>query len=96
MRRRPRDPDAGAGREANAIADADTEVHARTDAHARCPGHHLSGLDRRPHRAVRGGARHEPAPVVSEYRYGARAVYFVPQRCCDIFSDLYDAAPDPA
>jgi hypothetical protein len=31
-----------------------------------------------------------PPIVISRYRYEGRAVYFVPQRCCDIFSDLYD------
>jgi hypothetical protein len=43
-------------------------------------------------------ARFEGEPVanppisISRYRYDGRAVYFVPQRCCDIFSDLYDDA----
>lgn len=32
-----------------------------------------------------------PPLSVSEYEYGGRTVYFVPQRCCDIYSDLYDA-----
>ena len=31
-----------------------------------------------------------PSPII-RYRYKSRTVYFVPQRCCGIFSDLYDA-----
>ena len=32
-----------------------------------------------------------PAISIFEYEYKGETVYFVPQRCCDIFSDLYDA-----
>ena len=32
-----------------------------------------------------------PPLSVTEYLYKGEKVYFVPQRCCDIFSDLYDA-----
>ena len=32
----------------------------------------------------------DPPITISEYVYNGAAVYFVPQRCCDIFSDLYD------
>jgi hypothetical protein len=31
-----------------------------------------------------------PPIKISEYLYNGNTVYFVPQRCCDIFSDLYD------
>ena len=31
-----------------------------------------------------------PPLKVSEYVYNGATVYFVPQRCCDIFSDLYN------
>jgi hypothetical protein len=31
-----------------------------------------------------------PPITIKEYRYKEKTVYFVPQRCCDIFSDLYD------
>jgi hypothetical protein len=31
-----------------------------------------------------------PPTVIYEYKYRQQAVYFVPQRCCDIPSDLYD------
>ena len=38
---------------------------------------------------------HEPVanpPLsITQYSYKGQTVYFVPQRCCDIFSDLYDA-----
>ena len=33
-----------------------------------------------------------PPLSITEYVYQGNNVYFVPQRCCDIFSDLYDAA----
>lgn len=33
-----------------------------------------------------------PPLSITEYLYQGNSVYFVPQRCCDIFSDLYDAA----
>ena len=32
-----------------------------------------------------------PPLSVTKYLYKGEKVYFVPQRCCDIFSDLYDA-----
>ena len=32
-----------------------------------------------------------PPASVTRYEYKGQPVYFVPQRCCDIFSDLYDA-----
>ena len=32
-----------------------------------------------------------PPASVTQYEYKGQTVYFVPQRCCDIFSDLYDA-----
>ncbi|MEX2598385.1 MAG: hypothetical protein WD533_01895 [Dehalococcoidia bacterium] len=32
-----------------------------------------------------------PPLSVTEYLYQGQTVYFVPQRCCDIYSDLYDA-----
>jgi hypothetical protein len=35
-----------------------------------------------------------PPVSVSEYRYNGQTVFFVPQRCCDIYSDLYDADGD--
>ena len=31
-----------------------------------------------------------PPSSVTEYQYKGQTVYFVPQQCCDIFSDLYD------
>jgi hypothetical protein len=31
-----------------------------------------------------------PPTVIFEYRYRRQAVYFVPARCCDVPSDLYD------
>jgi hypothetical protein len=31
-----------------------------------------------------------PPLSIRRYRYEGNAVYYVPQRCCDIFSDLYD------
>lgn len=31
-----------------------------------------------------------PPIKISEYEYDGATVYFVPQRCCDIFSDLYN------
>jgi hypothetical protein len=37
------------------------------------------------------GAANPPIKI-SEYIYNGVTVYFVPQRCCDIFSDLYDAS----
>ncbi|MDA0798913.1 MAG: hypothetical protein O2826_02375 [Chloroflexi bacterium] len=33
-----------------------------------------------------------PPVKISEYVYNGATVYFVPQRCCDIFSDLYDGS----
>lgn len=33
----------------------------------------------------------DPPLSVIQYRYEGRMVYYVPPRCCDIFSDLYDA-----
>ena len=32
-----------------------------------------------------------PPLSITQYGYQGKTVYFVPQRCCDIFSDLYDA-----
>ena len=32
-----------------------------------------------------------PPLSITQYEYQNQTVYFVPQRCCDIFSDLYDA-----
>ena len=32
-----------------------------------------------------------PPLSITQYGYKGQTVYFVPQRCCDIFSDLYDA-----
>ena len=32
-----------------------------------------------------------PPASITEYEYKGQAVYFLPQRCCDIFSNLYDA-----
>jgi hypothetical protein len=32
-----------------------------------------------------------PPSYLVRYEYDGQAVYFLPQRCCDIFSDLYDA-----
>jgi hypothetical protein len=32
-----------------------------------------------------------PPASITQYDYKGQAVYFLPQRCCDIFSDLYDA-----
>ncbi len=31
-----------------------------------------------------------PPAFIAEYEYKGQTVYFLPQRCCDIFSDLYD------
>ena len=33
----------------------------------------------------------DPPASITRYEYKGETVYFVPQRCCDIFSDLYDA-----
>jgi hypothetical protein len=33
-----------------------------------------------------------PPAYVGSYRYRDQVVYCVPPRCCDIFSDLYDAS----
>jgi hypothetical protein len=33
-----------------------------------------------------------PPAYVASYRYRDQVVYYVPPRCCDIFSDLYDAS----
>ena len=39
--------------------------------------------------------KHEPVAnppaSITQYHYEGQTVFFVPQRCCDIFSDLYDA-----
>jgi hypothetical protein len=32
-----------------------------------------------------------PPISVTQYEYAGKTVYFIPQRCCDIFSDLYDS-----
>lgn len=32
-----------------------------------------------------------PPVVIKEYTYKGETVYFIPARCCDFFSDLYDA-----
>ena len=32
-----------------------------------------------------------PPVSITQYEYKGQTVYFLPQRCCDIFSDLYDA-----
>ncbi len=32
-----------------------------------------------------------PPLIVARYTYGGQVVYYVPPRCCDIWSDLYDA-----
>jgi hypothetical protein len=32
-----------------------------------------------------------PPAYVASYDYRGQVVYYVPPRCCDIFSDLYDA-----
>ena len=32
-----------------------------------------------------------PPALITRYEYGGQTVYFLPQRCCDIFSNLYDA-----
>jgi len=32
-----------------------------------------------------------PPASITQYVYKGQTVYFLPQRCCDIFSDLYDA-----
>lgn len=32
-----------------------------------------------------------PPALIAQYEYNGQPVYFVPQRCCDIFSDLFDA-----
>ena len=33
-----------------------------------------------------------PPAFIASYQYRGQVVYYVPPRCCDIFSDLYDAA----
>jgi len=33
-----------------------------------------------------------PPAYIASYEYEGRIVYYVPPRCCDMFSDLYDAA----
>jgi hypothetical protein len=33
-----------------------------------------------------------PPAYVASYRYRDQVVYYIPPRCCDIFSDLYDAS----
>ena len=33
----------------------------------------------------------DPPASITQYEYKGQTVYFLPQRCCDIFSDLYDA-----
>ncbi len=32
-----------------------------------------------------------PPASITRYEYNGQTVYFIPQRCCDIFSDLYDS-----
>ena len=32
-----------------------------------------------------------PPAFIAQYEYKRQTVYFLPQRCCDIFSNLYDA-----
>ncbi|MDA0988911.1 MAG: hypothetical protein O2783_07310 [Chloroflexi bacterium] len=32
-----------------------------------------------------------PPALIARYEYKGQTVYFLPQRCCDIFSNLYDA-----
>ena len=32
-----------------------------------------------------------PPAFIAQYEYKGQTVYFLPQRCCDIFSDLYDS-----
>ena len=36
--------------------------------------------------------RANPPLYVASYEYRGQVVYYVPPRCCDIFSDLYNAA----
>jgi hypothetical protein len=38
--------------------------------------------------------RANPPLYVASYEYRGQVVYYVPPRCCDIFSDLYNAAGD--
>jgi hypothetical protein len=33
----------------------------------------------------------DPPAFIAQYEYKGQTVYFLPQRCCDIFSNLYDA-----
>ena len=33
----------------------------------------------------------DPPAFIAQYKYQGQTVYFLPQRCCDIFSNLYDA-----
>ena len=33
-----------------------------------------------------------PPAFIASYQYRGQVVYYVPPRCCDIFSDLYDAS----
>ena len=42
------------------------------------------------HRLVHEPVANPPLSII-QYEYNDQMVYFVPQRCCDIFSDLYDA-----
>jgi predicted small lipoprotein YifL len=36
----------------------------------------------------------DPPLYVASYEYRGQVVYYVPPRCCDIFSDLYSASGD--
>ena len=38
-----------------------------------------------------GGPVANPPAVITRYAYKGQTVYFVPQRCCDVASVLYDA-----
>ena len=35
-----------------------------------------------------------PPELIEQYQYGGQTVYFLAQRCCDIFGDLYGAKGD--
>ena len=32
-----------------------------------------------------------PPALIAQYEYNGQTVYFLPQKCCDIVSDLYDS-----
>ena len=36
----------------------------------------------------------DPPASITQYEYKGQTVYFLPQRCCDIWSDLYDSEGD--